>query len=87
MQYLVTNICGTLLEIRMRNWLAISENKTFYKLLITVPLKMYRKHGFVPKWILVGQMLKFVVKWPTADCYFWHRGTLSTWFESTLSLY
>ena len=41
----------------------------FNGLLITVPLKMYRKYGR-PKWILVGQMLKLVGKWPMADCYF-----------------
>ena len=41
----------------------------FNRLLITVPLKMYWKYG-QPKWILVGQMLKLVRKWPMADCYF-----------------
>ena len=45
------------------------EDRIFYRLLITVPLKMYRKYGR-PKWILVGQMLKLVGKWPMADCYF-----------------
>ena len=39
------------------------------RLLITVPLNIYRNYGR-PKWILVGQMLKLVGKWPMADCYF-----------------
>ena len=46
------------------------EDRTFCTLLITVPLKMYRKYGR-PKWILIGQMLKLVGKWPMADCYFY----------------
>jgi len=33
------------------------EDKTFCRLLIAIPLKMYSKIG-QPKWILVGQMLK-----------------------------
>ena len=41
----------------------------FCKLSIAIPLKMYSKFGR-PKWILVGQMLKLVGKWPMADCYF-----------------
>ena len=41
----------------------------FCKLSIAIPLKMYSKFG-QPKWILVGQMLKLVGKWPMADCYF-----------------
>ena len=45
------------------------ENRIFYRLLIVVPLKMYRKYC-QPKWILVGQMLKLVGKWPMANCYF-----------------
>ena len=45
------------------------ENPTFCRLLIAVPLKMYSKHGR-PKWILVGQMVKLVRKWPMANCYF-----------------
>ena len=55
----------SMLEIRIRNWLAVLENRIFYRLLITVLLKMYRKYG-QPKWILVGQMLKLVGKWPMA---------------------
>ena len=35
--------------------------RIFYRLLIAVPLKMYRKYGR-PKWILVGQMLKLFGK-------------------------
>ena len=35
------------------------EDGIFYRLLIAVPLKMYRKFG-QPKWILVSQMLKLV---------------------------
>ena len=34
------------------------------RLLIVVPLRMYRKFG-QPKWILVSQMLKLVRKWLT----------------------
>ena len=41
----------------------------FYRLLITVPFKMYGKYG-QPKWISVSQMLKLVEKWPMTDCYF-----------------
>ena len=44
-------------------------DRIFYWLLIAVPLKMYRKYGQL-KWILIGQMLKLVRKWPIADCYF-----------------
>ena len=47
----------------------ILEDRIFYMLLITVPLKMYRKLG-QPKWVLVSQILKYVGKWPMADCYF-----------------
>ena len=43
------------------------EDKIFYGLLTAVPFKMYWKFGR-PKWILVGQMLKLVGKWPMADC-------------------
>ena len=59
---------STVLEIRIRNWLGIFEEGIFYRLLITVPLKMYRKYGR-PKWILVSQMLILVGKWPMTDCY------------------
>ena len=53
----------TVVEIRIRNWLTVFfEDRIFYRLLVTVPLKMYRKFG-QPKWILVGQMLKLVGKW------------------------
>ena len=45
------------------------EDRTFYRLLTAVPLKLYSKFGR-PKWILVGQMLKLVGKWPMAGCYF-----------------
>ena len=45
------------------------EDRIFYRLLIAVLLIVYRKFGR-PKWILVGQMLKLVGKWPMADCYF-----------------
>ena len=45
------------------------EDRIFDRLLIAVPLKMYRKDGR-PKWILVSQMLKLVGKWPMANCYF-----------------
>jgi len=45
------------------------EDRTFCKVLITIPLKMYSKIG-QPKWILVGQMLKLVRKWPMADLFF-----------------
>ena len=41
----------------------------FCRLLIVIPLKMYSKFG-QPKWILVGQLLKLVGKWPMASCYF-----------------
>ena len=45
------------------------EDRIFYRLLIiTVPLKVYRKYGR-SKWILVGQMLKLVGKWPMADLF------------------
>ena len=37
------------------------ENRMFYRLLITVPLKMYRKYG-QPKYILVDQVFKFCQK-------------------------
>ena len=44
------------------------EDRIFYRLLIAVLLKIYRK--FVrPKWILVSQMLKLVGKWPMADLF------------------
>ena len=38
----------------------------FFRLLIAVPLKMYRKYGW-SKWILVSQMLAMVRsgQWPT----------------------
>ena len=45
------------------------EDRTFCRLLIAIPLKMYSKFG-QPKWILVGQMLKLVRKWPMANCHF-----------------
>ena len=45
------------------------ENQTFCRFLIAVPLKMHSKFSR-PKWILVGQMLKLVGKWPMASCYF-----------------
>ena len=62
----------TVLEIRIRNWMAVSLiYRIFYRLLIAVPLKMYRKCGQL-NWILVRQMLKLVRKWPMADCYFSH---------------
>ena len=43
------------------------ENQTFFRILINVPLKMYSKFG-QPKWILVGQMLKWPEngQWPAA---------------------
>ena len=47
-----------MLEIRIRNWSAIYLKIEFYRLLITVPLKMCRRFGW-PIWILVSQMLKF----------------------------
>ena len=46
-----------MLGIRIRKWSAIFEDRIFYRLLIAVPLKMYRKFG-LPKLILVIQMLK-----------------------------
>ena len=46
-----------------------SENQTFCRLLIAVLLKMYSKFGR-SKWILVGQMMKSVGKWPMVSCYF-----------------
>ena len=45
------------------------EDRIFYRLLTAVPLKMYEEFGR-PKWIMIGQMLKLVGKWPMADCYF-----------------
>jgi len=45
------------------------DDRTFCRLLIAIPLKMYSKIG-QPKWILVSQMLKLVGKWPMANCYF-----------------
>ena len=42
------------------------EYRIFYRLLIAVPLQMYRKFG-QPKQILVGQMLKLVRKWPMVN--------------------
>ena len=63
-------VFSTVLEIRIRSRLAVFwKIGYFYGLLITVPLKMYRKYGR-PKWILVSQTLKLVGKWPMADCYF-----------------
>ena len=56
------------LEIRIRNWSAVFEDRIFYRLLIAVPLKMYGKFG-QPKWIVVGQILKLVRKWPMADLF------------------
>ena len=38
--------------------------RIFCRLLIAVPLKMYSKFDN-KKWILIGQMLKLVRKWPT----------------------
>ena len=60
----------TLLEIRSRNWLAVLLKIAYvsYRLLIAIPLKMYRKFGRL-KWILVSQMLKLFGKCPMADCY------------------
>ena len=49
------------------------EDRIFYRLLIAVPLRMYRKVD-QPNWILVSQMLKLVGKWPIANCYFQYRG-------------
>ena len=51
-----------MVEIRVRGFF---ENRTFRKLLIVVPLKMYSIFD-QPKWILVGQMLKLVEKQPMA---------------------
>ena len=34
---------AVVVEITIRNWLAVFEDKIFYRLLIAVPLKMYRK--------------------------------------------
>ena len=45
------------------------ENSLFYRLLIAIPSKIYRKFGWLNQ-ILVGQMLKLVRKWLLADCYF-----------------
>ena len=45
------------------------EDRTFCMLLTPVPLKMYSNFGW-PKWILVGQMVKLLRKWPMAGCYF-----------------
>jgi len=45
------------------------EYRTFCRLLIAIPLKMYSKIDQT-KWILVSQMLKLVGKWPMANCYF-----------------
>ena len=42
------------------------EDRTFCRLSLPVPLKMYSKFG-QPKWILVSQMLKLVGKWPMAS--------------------
>ena len=56
----------TVLEIRIRNWLAIFLKIAYF---IGVPLKMYRKFGR-PKWILVRQMLKLIGKWPMTVNYF-----------------
>ena len=44
-------------EIRIRIGRPLFEDRIFYRLLIAVQLKIYRKFG-LPKWILVGQMLK-----------------------------
>ena len=44
------------------------EDRIFYRLLITVPLKIYRKFGQL-KQILVGQILKLIGKWPMADLF------------------
>ena len=54
------------LEIEIRNWSAIFEDRICNRLVIAVPLKMYRKFGQL-KWILVDQIFK---KWPMADYYF-----------------
>jgi len=53
----------SLVEIRVRNWSVIFLKiyRTFCRLLIAIPLKMYSKIS-QPKWILVGQMLKLVRK-------------------------
>ena len=56
-------------EIRVKSWSTMFEDRTLYRLLIVVQLKMYSKLG-QPKSVLVGQMLKLVGKWPMADCYF-----------------
>ena len=59
---------NTVVELRVRNWWAVFfEDRTFCRLSIAFPLKMYSKFG-QPKWILVGQMLKLVGKWPMAGC-------------------
>jgi len=44
------------------------EDMIFCRLLIAIPLKMYSKIGQL-KWILVGQILKLIGKWPMANCY------------------
>ena len=41
----------------------------FYRVLTAVPLNLYGKFGQL-KWILLGQMMKSVGKWPVADCNF-----------------
>jgi len=40
------------------------EDRTFCRLLIAIPLKIYSKIGQL-KWFLVSQMLKLARKWPT----------------------
>jgi len=55
-----------MVEIKVRNLSAIFEDRAFCRLLIAIPLKMHSKIG-QPKWILVGQMLKLVRKWPMAN--------------------
>ena len=54
------------LEIRIRNWSAIFLKIGYFigYYVFAVPLKTYRKYGW-PKWIVVGQMLKLLGKWPT----------------------
>ena len=55
----------SVLGIRIKNLSAVFEDRTFCRLLIAIPLKMYRKFGCT-KSILVGQMLKLVRsgQWP-----------------------
>ena len=51
----------SVIEIRVRIWLAVFEDGTFCGLLMAFPL--YIKVG-QPKWILVWHLLKLVGNWP-----------------------